>query len=79
MYWTIQEWIDYIQSLDGEELLSKAIAANSIRFVQQLQDKGMDAEEIDRIFVEFANQFSRTGQAPPRSGFVDYAGLASAS
>lgn len=73
---TLPEWKKYISSLRGEALRSKAIAANSLRFVQTLQGEGYSPDDIYAIHVLFAKQFLRTGQEPPSNGYVNYQKLA---
>jgi hypothetical protein len=75
MNWTIEQWVQYINTLEGEELLSKAAAVNSMRFVSTLQDRGLNAEEIAQFYSEFAMRFAATGQSPPNVGLYDYARL----
>jgi len=71
---TIEEWQEYVSSLSGEALRSKARAANSWAFVQMLQDEGMTPEGISEIFRLFAAQFLKTGQMPPSDGdYTNYA------
>jgi hypothetical protein len=73
---TLKEWERYISTLSGEALRSKAIAANSYRFVQILLSEGLSSEEINTIFQMFANQFLKTEQTPPSDGYVNYQILA---
>lgn len=72
---TLEEWRRYIAQLEGEPLRSKAIAANTARFVQELSREGYSGEEIRGIFTLLAQRFSETGQAPPTAGFFDLAAL----
>ena len=69
---TLVEWKQYISTLSGEALRSKAVAANSYRFVQTLQGEGYSASEINGIFKMLASQFVRTGQMPPTGGYLDF-------
>jgi len=62
---TPREWAAYIGSLQGASLRSKALAAGSVDFVQQLQSEGYSAKEISAIFDMFAEQFDVDGQDPP--------------
>jgi len=66
-----KEWANYISTLSGEQLRSKAIAANSIRFVQELQADRLDPDSINHVFRLLARQFVATGQEPPSDGYVD--------
>lgn len=69
---TVEEWQDHIAGLDGSALRSKAIAANSYRFVQTLQGDGMGPVQINEVFKALARQFVATGQEPTSMGYVDY-------
>jgi len=62
---TVEEWGEYISTLGGLALRSKGIAANSIEFVQQLQEELYEPGEITQIMVLFALQFNADEQAPP--------------
>ena len=66
----LEEWSKYVSGLEEEELWSKALAANSLEFVQVLQEEGFSPEEITQILLMFARQFLVTEQALP----VDAAG-----
>lgn len=68
----LDEWRDHIAGLSGDPLRSKAIAANSYRFVQTLQEEGYGPQDIDAIFKMIARQFVATGQEPTSMGYVDY-------
>jgi len=71
----LAEWQDHIAGLEGEALRSKAIAANSYRFVQTLQTDGFTAQAIGEILRMIARQFVATGQEPVQDGYVDYKAL----
>jgi len=62
---TLDEWGAYISRLEGEELWSKAIAANTLEFVQVLQEEGFEPSEIAQILIMFGQQFTLTDQAMP--------------
>lgn len=68
----MDEWAQHIAALSGQELRSKAIAANSYRFVQALQEEGVSAPDINNLFRLIAAQFVKTGQEPTSEGYVDY-------
>ena len=74
---SMSEWAKYVLTLYGENLRSKAIAANSFRFVQILQGEGFQAQDIEDIFKLFAARFRETGQVPPSDGYVNYQELVS--
>lgn len=62
---TIEEWASYIGTLTGDELYSKALAANTIPFVRSMEEDGYSADDIERILTMFAEQFEHDGQMPP--------------
>lgn len=62
---TVEEWAEYIRTLTGLELRSKGIAANSIEFVQMLQEELYQPQEITEVLTLFALQFNADEQAPP--------------
>ena len=68
---TAKEWRDYFQTLDGEALREKAIAANTASFVQSLQQEKLSAQEIHQVFIALAKRFKDTGQRPPSDGFYN--------
>lgn len=72
----LREWQSYIDRLAGEALWSKAVAANTERFIQTLRDEGFQMAEIEGIMTAFANQFAITGQSPPRTGAYRLSDLA---
>lgn len=47
------------------------MAANSIEFLQMLQEEGYAPEEIHSIYVYIARRFAETGQRPPGDGLYD--------
>lgn len=69
---TLDEWKAYAAELEGMTLREKAIAANSMEFVDQLQEEGYSADEIHSIYVYIARRFAETGQRPPGDGLYDY-------
>lgn len=73
---TLAEWATYIASLKGEVLWSKAIAANSIGFVDQLLAEGYSADEIESILILLGRQFQSLGQTPPGRALYDLEELA---
>ena len=76
---TLEEWQDYIDTLSGPELRSKALAANHLSFVQQMQEEGLPAPAITGIFKAFAMRFVADSQEPPGiipEGYVNYSRLA---
>jgi hypothetical protein len=73
---TLPEWKAYTETLSGEPLFAAARAANTVSFVQTLQEEGYSAPEVHTIMVLFAKRFSAVGERPPGAGFYDYAKLA---
>jgi hypothetical protein len=76
---TPREWEQYIGTLRGAQLRSKALAAGSVAFVRQLQEEGYKPKEIEHIFDLFARRFYADGQMPPGrvSGvYINYAEIA---
>lgn len=76
---TLQEWKQYIRSLAGPTLLSKALAANQVTFVRLLEADGLTPTEIATVFQTFAVRLVEDGQAVPsrvEGSYVDYGALA---
>ena len=61
---TVPEWETYIGGLSGPDLASKARAANSLAFVQALQEEGFPPEGIRGIFLLWARRLVADNQAP---------------
>ncbi len=72
---SLEEWRDYFESLDEEELWSKAGAANSAAFVKDLLKENYEGEEIEEIFKALATRFKTIGQRPPGGGYFNLAKL----
>lgn len=73
---TLDEWKEYIGTLTGDELRSKAIAANSVTFVRVLEDEGLTPGEITAVLEAFAKQFEFDEQEPPgrtEGTYIEYA------
>ena len=62
---TLAEWQQYIAGFTGETLLSKAKAANSLAFIQQLQSEGIPPRDTMQIIRMFAAQLRADGQLVP--------------
>lgn len=69
---TVVEWKGYIGALSGPDLLSKAMAANSLEFVKLLQEEGMPPADITEILLSWARQIEADGQAPPEGFWGEY-------
>lgn len=76
---TLPEWKQYIRSLSGPPLLSKALAANQVGFVRSLESDGLTPAEIATVFRGFAVRLVEDDQALPsrvEGSYVDYGALA---
>lgn len=72
---TLEEWTAYVEKLSGAELRSKAMAANSLDFMRQLEAEGTPPQEVMKILKVFAKRFAATGQEVPsryEGALVDY-------
>lgn len=72
---TLEEWTAYVEKLSGAELRSKAMAANSLDFMRQLEAEGTPPQEVMKILKVFAKRFAATGQEMPsryEGALVDY-------
>ncbi|MBK7864540.1 MAG: hypothetical protein IPJ65_39260 [Archangiaceae bacterium] len=72
----VAEWKAHLDGLSGLELRDKAQAANSMQFVELLQEDGFSADDIEAIFVLIAKRLVANGQVPPFDGLYDYSELA---
>lgn len=76
---TLPEWKQYIRSLSGPPLLSKALAANQVAFVRSLEEDGLTPSEIATVLRGFAVRLVEDDQAVPsrvEGSYVDYGLLA---
>jgi len=62
---TIPEWAKYIDTLIGNDLRSKAMAANSLAFMRGLESEGIAPLQVMEILKLFARRFAATGQELP--------------
>ena len=72
---TVEEWLAYINTLKGNALRSKAIAANSLAFVRGLKSEGLTSEDVTSILVGFAKRLEADGQSLPGKAdgiYLDY-------
>lgn len=75
---TLDEWKVYIGALTGDDLRSKAMAANSLDFMHALEAEGISRVTTMKILELFAARFKATGQEPPgryEGGLVDYGAM----
>lgn len=70
----VQEWLDWVKTLEGDDFLNKADAANSGPFVDMLREEGYDTQEIGIILYAFASRHRDIGIDPPRKRTGDYRG-----
>ena len=61
----LEEWAVYVRSLGPDVLWSKAVAANTLQFVQTLQEEGYSGSDITALFILFARRFDAAEGAPP--------------
>jgi hypothetical protein len=73
---TLHDWEIYIQALAGPTLRSKAIAANTQRFVNALKADGMSMSGVYQVISRFVIQMQITGMAIPSGGIYDMPGMA---
>lgn len=75
---TLDDWIAYIGTLSGEDLMAKARAANQVAFVRMLEDDDLPPIDIAGVFTAFARRLAEDGQEPPArsdGSYVDFATL----
>lgn len=73
---TLQDWAAYVATLDGERLVSKARAANTVAFTRTLGDEGLTPDEIETVLGLFARQAARRGVRIGDAGLFDFDALA---
>jgi len=73
---TPEEWGQYISTLSGHFLWSKASAANTLQFASRLiDDEDYTAAEVTGIMRRFAKRFADLGEQPPAEGYYDLVGM----
>ena len=75
---TMEDWEFYIGSLEGEDLVSKAYAANTLSFVKMVTEEGYSPEKVEDILLLFAKRLEETGNMVPDGGqgfYVSYLDL----
>lgn len=75
---SLSEWQDYIRTLSGADLLSKAMAANQVGFVRMLEQDGLSPVDVTGVFKAFADQLLADHQEPPgrvSCSYVNYGAL----
>jgi hypothetical protein len=75
----VSDWYDYIMDIDESELTDEAYAANSLTFVEGLQEDGYEAQEVEDILFYFAKRLHDTETTfVPKKGdgmYLSYQGL----
>lgn len=73
----LKEWREYISTLSRDEITSKCIACNTMRFVRLMtsEEEGMSMEDVEGIFLAFAKRFDDVALRPPGKGVFDIAEL----
>jgi len=72
---TLEEWQEYVNFLDEDELFQQATAAGSMKFMMKLSEEGASPEMITGIQKIFALRFAEAGLEPPARSpecVVDY-------
>lgn len=73
---TLPEWEQYVQSLYGAPLRSKAIAVNSQKFCDTLLRDGYTVDDVNEIILFFVRQMSAVGMKIPSNGILDMVAMA---
>lgn len=68
---SLESWSDYIRTLAGRPLLSKAIACNTHAFASDLLAEGYTMADVREIMVYFARQLCAVGMKAPEGGAFD--------
>ncbi len=69
---TLPEWAHYIAGLGGQDLRSKARAANNIDFVEDRIAEGYSPDDVETLFILIAQQLKRTDLMLPDAGLYSY-------
>ena len=72
---TLAEWKAYADTLTGQALWDAAVSANTMAFVQVLQEEGYEAEQIHAVIHLLAKRFVTLGERAPADGFYDLAAM----
>jgi hypothetical protein len=74
---SLPEWEQYVQTLAGSALRSKAIAVNSQQFMDMMRiQEGFSVVDVRQIILYFVRQLVATGQKIPEGGAYDMLRLA---
>lgn len=76
---TLDEWQQYVLTLDETEAYNVAEAAGTVKFSTTLIDEGYSAKDVTAILTMIALRLQELDIAPPRVGkcVVDFRWLAS--
>lgn len=67
----LKNWSDYVQSLAGQPLWSKAIGCNTQAFASTLMEEGYSMGDVREILLYFVRQMAAVGMNPPEGGLFD--------
>lgn len=73
---TMAEWAAYIAALDAGALARKARAVNAIDVVERLLEDGLTPDEVETVYVLFAQRMRALGVRAPDGGLYDWRELA---
>jgi len=68
---TPEEWEQYLDQFTAEQVLSKAKAANTNRFVGSMIKEGYSLQEVEGIFTMMAVKIKAGGFRPPMGTAFD--------
>jgi hypothetical protein len=76
---TLEEWQQYVLTLDADEAYNVAMAAGTIKFSTTLIEEGYAATDVTAILTMIALRLQELDVAPPRTGkcVIDFRWLAS--
>ncbi len=73
---TLDEWATYVNQFSGGQLWSKAVAANSQRFVTQMVDEGYPMDDVKAILGFFVQRMMSLEMKLPEQGVFDLVEMA---
>lgn len=63
---TMSEWMEHVSIITENEILSKARAANSPRFIEKMLEEGFELAEVKTIIQALARRCGDFNLQPPR-------------
>ena len=72
----MKDWAEYVQSLAGKPLWSKAVNCNTQSFATDMLRRGNSLDEVQEILLYFARQMKAVGMKIPEGGAYDLVSLA---